>query len=117
MNRILADENIDQSVIVALRAAGFVVDSVYEADRGLQDEAIIALSRQLPRLILTEDKDFGEWVFAHGVRDISVIFLRYHFRDTALITATLRVLLQTRWAELQGAFTTVSVNKVRIRPL
>jgi hypothetical protein len=23
------------------------------------------------RIILTEDKDFGEWVFAHGVKDVN----------------------------------------------
>lgn len=27
--------------------------------------------------ILTEDKDFGEWVFAHHVQGLSVLFLRY----------------------------------------
>ncbi len=27
----------------------------------------------------TEDKDFGEWVYAHHISGISVIFLRYHF--------------------------------------
>lgn len=59
---ILADENIDHSLIAALRTAGYVVDSVYESHRSLSDEAIIELSRNPPRLILTEDKDFGEWV-------------------------------------------------------
>lgn len=114
---ILADENIDHSIIAALRAAGYAVDSIYELNRGLTDEAIIALSRQPPRLILTEDKDFGEWVFAHGVRDISVVFLRYHFRETAELSATLLELLRTRLPDLQGAFTTVGVRKIRLRKL
>lgn len=77
--------------------------------RGLSDEAIIGLSRNPPRIILTEDKDFGEWVFAHGIRGISVIFLRYSFQDTDLLIATLLELLRTRLPDLQGAFTTVGV--------
>ena len=75
------------------------------------------MSRKPPRIILTEDKDFGEWVFAHGIRDISVIFLRYQFRDTAALLATLLELLRTRLPDLQGTFTTVAVQKIRIRPL
>ena len=114
---ILADENIDHRLIAEVRAAGYAIDSVYESHRGLTDEAIIDLSRNPPRIILTEDKDFGEWVFAHGIRDISVIFLRYDFRDTDLLIATLLELLRTRLPDLQGAFTTVGVRKVRIRKL
>jgi predicted nuclease of predicted toxin-antitoxin system len=79
---ILADENIDHSLIEAIRALGIEVYSIYELQRGTPDASIIELSRTPPRIILTEDKDFGEWVFAHHVKDISVIFLRYHFRDT-----------------------------------
>lgn len=63
---MLADENIDQRLIAALQAAGHSVVSVYESHRGLSDEAIINLSRNPPRIILTEDKDFGEWVFAQA---------------------------------------------------
>ena len=65
---ILADENIDHRLIAEVRAAGYVIDSVYESHRGLADEVVIALSRNPPRIILTEDKDFGEWVFAYGIR-------------------------------------------------
>ena len=114
---ILADENVDHRIIATLRADGFTVQSIYEVQRGLADEEIIALSRQPPQLILTEDKDFGEWVFAHGVRDISVIFLRYEFRDTEEVILTLRELLRTRLSDLYGAFTTVDVHKIRIRRL
>ena len=114
---ILADENIDHSLIAALRTAGYVVDSVCESHRSLSDQAIMELSRNPPRLLLTEDKDFGEWVFAHGIRDISVLFLCYHFRDTAALLATLLELLRTRLPDLPGAFTTVGVHKIRIRKL
>jgi predicted nuclease of predicted toxin-antitoxin system len=114
---ILADENIDHRLIAALRTAGYAVTSVYESHRGLKDEAIISLSRNPPQLILTEDKDFGEWVFAHHIDDISVIFLRYDFRETDLLVTTLLELLHIRLPDLYGAFTTVGVRKVRIRKL
>lgn len=114
---ILADENIDHSLIEALRNAGLDVLSVYESNRGIRDEAVIQASRQPPRLILTEDKDFGEWVFAHGVQGISVVFLRYSFSETAQIKETLCKLFSERMADLIGCYTVVTTQKIRIRRL
>jgi predicted nuclease of predicted toxin-antitoxin system len=114
---LLADENIDHSLISALRAAGIDVVSVYETNRGIRDEQIIEDSRDPPRIILTEDKDFGEWVFAHGIQEISVILLRYDFSETAQIRLILCSLLTTRLPELIGCFTTITIQKIRIRRL
>lgn len=114
---IIADENIDHSLIEATRMAGFDVYSVYEQQRGINDESVIELSRNPPRLILTEDKDFGEWVFAHNVRDISVLLIRYDFRETELMKQRLLQVLSERFNELIGKFTTLTVQKIRVRPL
>jgi predicted nuclease of predicted toxin-antitoxin system len=107
---ILADENIDHSLINAIRALDIEVYSVYELQRGTPDASIIELSRNPPRIILTEDKDFGEWVFAHHVKDISVILLRYHFQDTALIKTILIKILSEQLPSLFGKFTTLTVT-------
>lgn len=88
-----------------------------ETNRGIRDEAIIELSKQPPSVILTEDKDFGEWVFAHGIDNISVLFLRYSFLETAQIKSILCSLLASRYNELIGCFTTVTTQKIRIRRL
>ncbi len=62
---ILADENIFHDIIKALRDADFEVYSIYENQRGTKDIDIVQLSKNPPRIILTEDKDFGDLVFAH----------------------------------------------------
>ncbi|KQS25395.1 DUF5615 family PIN-like protein [Dyadobacter sp. Leaf189] len=112
---ILADENIDHSVIEAIRNEGFEVYSIYESNRGFLDEEIIEFSRNPPRIILTEDKDFGEWVYAHHISGISVIFLRYHFLETEAVTKILIKLLNERTDELYDHFTTITIKKIRSR--
>ena len=112
---IIADENIDHSLILSIRELGIEVYSVYESERGIRDETIIESSRNPLRIILTEDKDFGEWVFAHNVKGISVLFLRYHFRDTEAMRQVLIKLLSERLTELVGCFTTVTIQKIRTR--
>jgi predicted nuclease of predicted toxin-antitoxin system len=57
---IIADKNIDHSLIAAIRAIGIEVVSVYESSRGIRDEQVIESSRVPPRIILTEDNDFSE---------------------------------------------------------
>nr|WP_295925759.1 DUF5615 family PIN-like protein [uncultured Dyadobacter sp.] len=113
---ILADENIDHGLIAEIRNAGFEVYSIYEMTRGISDESIIELSRVPPRIILTEDKDFGEWVYAHKITGISVIFLRYSFGETIAISQIVVKLLKERQEGLFGHFTTITMNKIRSRP-
>ncbi len=114
---IIADENIDHSLIEAIRSIGLEVYSIYELQRGTVDELVIEMSRNPPRLILTEDKDFGEWVFAHQIRGISVLFLRYHFRDTELMKQRLLTLLSERMFDLWNHFTVLTISKIRMRSI
>jgi len=112
---ILADENIDFKIIKALRNSGIETDSVSENYSGIKDEEVIELAKSLKKIILTEDKDFGEWVFAHKVENLGVIFLRYNYSETDLIIDILLKLLTDKQKELFGKYTTITIHKIRIR--
>jgi predicted nuclease of predicted toxin-antitoxin system len=71
---LLADENIHTHIIQILRSAGFSGMSIQELSKGIKDEQFIRWAIDENLTILTEDKDFGEWVFAHHIKNISVIF-------------------------------------------
>lgn len=114
---ILADENIPLNIITALRQNHIEVYSIYESDRGITDEAIIDLSLRPPRVILTEDKDFGEWVFAHQIKSISVVFLRYQYAQEEAITEILTDLVKQKGQHLFGKFITISIDKIRYRTI
>lgn len=114
---ILADENIDHRVIVALRKGGIQVLSVRESYQGISDAEVIELSKNPYRLILTEDKDFGEWVYAHNERTISVILLRYHISETQQIIDLLLSLILDKGERLFGKFTIIGTQKIRIRTI
>ena len=112
---ILADENIDHSVIACLRTEGIEVYSIYENQRGTTDLDIVTLSRNPPRIILTEDKDFADIVFAYQTKGISVILLRYSFDETERITNILINFLRNNISEIWGKFITITTSKIRIR--
>ena len=77
MLRFLADESCDFAAVRALRAAGFDVLSVAEALAGADDEGVIALALREGRILLTEDKDFGQLVFAAGRKSVGVVLIRF----------------------------------------
>jgi predicted nuclease of predicted toxin-antitoxin system len=75
--RLVADENCDFSVVVDLRLAGHDVVAICEHMSGSDDETVIEFARIERRLLVTEDKDFGQLVFATAKESSGVILIRY----------------------------------------
>jgi predicted nuclease of predicted toxin-antitoxin system len=61
--RWLADECVDGKLVAELRTAGENVLYVAEIASGITDGGVIDLARRDRRVLLTEDKDFGDLVF------------------------------------------------------
>ena len=61
---IIADENIPLPIIETLVKTKIEMISIFDNYRGISDLEIIKLAQNPPKIILTEDKDFGDLVFA-----------------------------------------------------
>jgi predicted nuclease of predicted toxin-antitoxin system len=61
--KLIADEGLDKPIVDVLRNAGFDVLYVLETNQGANDELILAIANSEHRILLTQDKDFGELVF------------------------------------------------------
>jgi predicted nuclease of predicted toxin-antitoxin system len=64
--RLMADENVPSSVVRQLRELGHDVLSVRESLRGEADRVILERAVDEHRILVTQDKDFGELVFLLG---------------------------------------------------
>jgi hypothetical protein len=71
---IIADENIDRNIILALRKTNHKITSIAENYPGISDEDVIHLAITLEGILLACDKDIGEWVFAHAAKDSVFVF-------------------------------------------
>lgn len=74
---ILADENISSNIIFSLRKRNIIVFSIKESERGNTNVSIADYSINPPRIILTEDKDFGYLAFEKKILMTGCILLRY----------------------------------------
>ena len=77
MARLLADESCDFAVVRALRAAGHDVAVIVESAPGTPDDNVIDLAVREARILITEDTDFGQLVYAHAHPSAGVILLRF----------------------------------------
>ena len=71
--RFLADENVSRLVVERLRAAGFDVASVRETRPGASDKDVIDEADSDGRVLVTEDRDFGELVVRQQLKTLGVI--------------------------------------------
>jgi len=111
----LADESCDFSVIRALRTVGYSVKAIAERSPSLPDEMILELAVAENRLLITEDKDFGEWVFAHQHAMTGVLLIRYPAGMRASMVAAVIDLIGGHAIELDGSFTVLEPGRARIR--
>lgn len=90
--------------------------SVFEEVRGISDKDIIVLAQNPPRIILTEDKDFGDLVFAYNQDKTSVILLRYHYTEMEKIISILIKFIQNQTIE-KHSFIVITTKNIRIRKI
>lgn len=112
---ILADEGFNGNLVRALREDGHEIVWIKETNAGMTDEDIIALARQNSQILITEDKDFGEWIFSHQLSGLTIVFLRYDKEDYDTILSFLRSALKTLESDEKNEFITINKNKVRRR--
>ncbi len=111
--RLLTDESCDGHIVAALRAAGQVVEVGAVARQAL-DARVIEMALQDARVLLTEDKDFGELVYSRGARSCGVILMRYPPAARAAIERMVVELARSRGDEIANRFVVVSPGRIRI---
>jgi predicted nuclease of predicted toxin-antitoxin system len=110
----LADESCDFAVVRALRTAGHDVVAVAEISRGAEDSSVVDLAVRQRRILLTEDKDFGQLVFASMQTTAGVIFIRFPSSARAQLPRVIVDLVGQMGDELAGAFAVVQPGRIRI---
>ena len=114
---LLADESVDSRIVRFLRHEGVPVSSVREECPGASDSTVLELSTASNRVLLTEDSDFGEWVFAHRVETIGVIFLRYRSDSVNRMAKLIGEFVLRSGNSLRGKFVTITPKKLRMRDI
>ena len=88
--------------------------SAYEGAQGAQDELLLQKACAENRILITNDKDFGEKVFRDKLPHKGAIFLRLSDERTPKKIAVLEKVLRTYPNELTDRFVVATETVVRI---
>lgn len=110
--RFLVDECTGPAVARWLREQSHDVFSAFEEARGATDDEVFHRAVAEERILITNDKDFGEKVYRSKQPHHGVIFLRLRDERTASKIAVLEKLLVSYAEQLSGAFVVVTETQV-----
>jgi len=113
----LMDENIPREIIDKLRLSGHDAVSVKEVMKGYDDKFILDSASIENRIIITQDKDFGELIYRdNAIKPAGIILIRLFGYQPNEFCSTILGILNSRndWA---GHFTVIRNHHVRMIPL
>lgn len=111
--RFLVDECTGPAVVRWLLGLGHDVFSVFERARGANDDEVILRALDEDRILVTNDKDFGEKVFRDGRLHKGVVLLRLDDEMSENKIRVLGRLLENHGNRLADAFQVVTEDRVR----
>lgn len=115
--QLVADESCDFGLVRALRSAGHNVISIAETQAGVDDERVIELARSERRLLITEDKDFGQLVYSAAKENSGVLLVRYPTLARSTLVNALLALLAERGDDLYSCFVVLEPGRIRLSRL
>jgi predicted nuclease of predicted toxin-antitoxin system len=112
--KFLVDECTGQALALWLRKNGYDVLSVYDDMRGAKDDEVLKRAFDEDRILVTNDKNFGEMVMRQQKLHRGTILLRLSDERSFNKIATFKWLLENHFSVMFGNFFVVTENSVRI---
>jgi predicted nuclease of predicted toxin-antitoxin system len=113
--RFLLDESIDIRLADYLREHGHdVVTVAADYQPSIPDTEVLAIAERKGRMLLTNDRDFGQLVFLHGQPHAGVLYFRLGTFEVAPLASRLEQVLRD-YSEHLDEFLVVTPRSVRVR--
>ncbi len=113
--KLLADESLEHRVTIFLRDSGYDVLSIQEISPSISDLQVLDIAHKEQRIILTNDKDFGELVFLGTQKHSGIILFRFNDEQVSNKISVLKYLFTNYLDKLEGSFIVLESKKIRIR--
>ena len=116
--KFLPDESAEFRIAAFLTNQGHDVKTIVQGyTPGLPDSEVLVIARYEQRILITNDRDFGELIFQQNLPHSGVIYFRLGLASTAdEKIARLDRLLRTH-ADRLGRFLVVTPGRIRVRPI
>ena len=113
--KFLADEGVDKPIVDLLRSTGFDIHYVLETNRGADDDKVLQIANEESRVLLTQDKDFGEMVYRLQKTHLGIVLIRLKEQTATEKAELVNYVLVEYGDKLKKAFTVIQPTSLRIR--
>jgi len=115
--KFIADVNVEKAIIDCLLANGYNTIWVSDLDCRMVDEKLLEPANREKRILVTNDKDFGELTFRQKRVSAGIILFRVKGQNSRDKVSLLQKLLLAHRNRLKGHFTVVTRKKIRFIPM
>jgi len=117
MLKFLVDESSGTKLTDMLKTEGY--DAIYAGEqfKGASDDELLKIAQYYKRILITNDKDFGEAIFRHKRVSSGVIFLRLKIDKPSNRAKYVIMLIKKFEEKLNKNFVTVTDDRLRIRQI
>jgi predicted nuclease of predicted toxin-antitoxin system len=115
--RFLADECLDNRLLVGLRQAGHDVSAAREACPAASDRVVLELARRERRVAVTEDKRIGRLIARSLVEPPGIVLVRMGRSDVRTMVNRLLAAVEREDERLHGLYVVVAEKRTRVRPI
>jgi predicted nuclease of predicted toxin-antitoxin system len=115
--RWLVDECVAAALVHELRAAGHDASYMADGGPGTIDASVLQLAHEEGRLLLTEDKDFGDLVFRARMPVPGVVLMRLTPQQGSIRWPRLAAAIAQFGEGLFGRYVVIEEKRFRSRPL
>ena len=103
----------DRRSLTGFKEKGYEVFSVYDEAPGISDAEVLRRAHEEERILITNDKDFGEKVYRGGNPHSGIVLLRLDNERSQNKIAVLDCLLEEYADHLSGCFVVATAEQVR----
>jgi predicted nuclease of predicted toxin-antitoxin system len=115
--RFLADQNVEAPIVESLRSAGYDVLQIAQTlPVHATDPHVLEHARQDSRILVTNDKDFGELTFLQRKLACGIVLLRMPTLDSGQKAKKLLHALSLLGNRISGSMVVVTERGIRRRP-
>jgi len=113
--RFLADESLEYRIVKHLRKLEYDITTIAEISPSISDFEVLSKAVSENRIILTNDKDFGDLVFLNFLPHKGVILFRLRSERVEDKIKALNYVLKNYKRQIKNNFIVVEDDNVRIR--
>ena len=115
--KFLADVNIEKPLVDFLSKQGYDIKWIPDYDCEMPDEDLIQLANREKRILITNDKDFGDLIFLQKRMSAGTILFRVKGQNSQDKIKLMKKLLMGYKDKLLNHYMVITKLKIRIIPL